>query len=187
MTSIDQPLARPASPRELFVTFTLIALQGFGGVLAVAQRTAIPDMRRMMVSDMGLLSDTQFTSSIAIALAAPGPNTLLVAAIGYQAAGLAGAAAMLLGILLPSTTMGYAAARWSQARGECRLLRAFKSGTAPIVIALPFATGWILAAQTPVWTSLVLTVATALLVWLTRIHILILIAAGAVLGAMGLI
>jgi len=111
----------------------------------------------------------------------------LVAAIGYQAAEQAGAAAMLLGMLLPSTTMGYAAARWGQARGESRALRAFKSATAPIVVALPFATGWILAAKTPAWGYLALTAATALLVWLTRTHVLLLIAAGAVIGAAGLI
>jgi chromate transporter len=166
----------------LFGNLVVLSLLTNGSALS-----AIPDMRRMMVSDMALLSDAQFSSSIAIAYAAPGPNTLLVAAIGYQAAGLAGAAAMLFGILLPSTTMGYAAARWGQARSESRLLRAFKSATAPIVVALPFATGWILTAQAPAWGYLVLTAAAALLVWLTRTHVLLLIAAGAALGAAGLI
>jgi chromate transporter len=166
----------------LFGNLVVLSLLTNGSALS-----AIPDMRRMMVNEMGLLSDAQFSSSIALAQAAPGPNTLLVAAIGYQAAGLAGAAAMLLGILLPSTTMGYIAARWSHARSESRLLRAFKSASAPIVIALPLATGWILAAQAPDWTYLALTAIAALLVWLTKTHILLLIAAGAVLGATGLI
>lgn len=56
---------------------------------------------------------------------------------------------------------------------------------APIVIALLMATGWILAAATPGWRQLVLTVAAAVLVWRTRIHLLWLIAAGAVAGALG--
>jgi chromate transporter len=77
--------------------------------------------------------------------------------------------------------------RWSHARRESRALRAFKAATAPIVIALPLATGWILAAQAPPWGLLALTAATALLVWFTRIHVLALIAAGAAAGALGLI
>jgi chromate transporter len=166
----------------LFGNLVVLSLLTNGSALS-----AIPDLRRMMVNDMGLLSNAQFSSSIALAQAAPGPNTLLVAAIGYQAAGLAGAAAMLLGILLPSTTMGYVAARWGRARSESRLLRTFKNASAPIVVALPLATGWILAAQAPGLHHLALTVITASLVWLTRIHILLLIAAGAVLGATGLI
>jgi len=35
------PLARPESLTDLFVSFTLLALQGFGGVLAVVQRELV--------------------------------------------------------------------------------------------------------------------------------------------------
>ena len=34
-------LARPASPLALFIAFSVLALQGFGGVLAVAQRELV--------------------------------------------------------------------------------------------------------------------------------------------------
>jgi hypothetical protein len=44
-----------------------------------------------------------------------------------------------------------------------------------------------LSAQTPAWGHLALTVATALLLWLTRTRVLVLMAAGAVIGATGLI
>ena len=64
-------------------------------------------------------------------------------------------------------------------------VRAFKAGMAPIVIALMFATGWILAAGTPGWGHVLLTIASALLVWQTRLHLLVLIATGALLGALG--
>ena len=56
---------------------------------------------------------------------------------------------------------------------------------APIVIALLLATGWILSVETPGWRHLLLTAAATLLIWRTRVHVLVLIAAGAVLGAMG--
>ena len=166
----------------LFASLFVVSLVTNGSATA-----ALPDVRRTMVTDMGLLSDAQFTSSVAIAQSAPGPSLLFVAVVGYQAAGLVGAGVTLLGMLLPSTTLAYAAARWGHARGESRLVRAFKAGMAPIVITFPLASGWLLAAQTPGWMPLGLTAIAALLVWLTRVHVLLLIAAGAALGALGLV
>ena len=164
----------------LFGNLLAMSLLTIGGALAV-----LPDLHRVMVTDMGLLTDEQFNASIAIAQVSPGPNVLFVAVMGYQAAGLIGAALTLLGILLPSTTLAYAAARWGHARRDWRAIRAFKAGVAPIVIALMLATGWILSTQTPSWGHLALTVAAALLAWRTRTHVLVLIAAGSVAGASG--
>lgn len=164
----------------LFGHFLLLSLLSIGGAITVA-----PDMHRVMVSQMGLISDPQFSASIAIAQASPGPNVLFVAVMGYQAAGLPGAAVTLIGIMLPSTTLALAAARWGHARRDWRTVQAFKAGMAPIVIGLLFATGWILTTEMPGWRHALLTVATALLVWRTRAHLLLLIAAGALLGAMG--
>lgn len=164
----------------LFGHFLLLSLLSIGGAITVA-----PDMHRVLVEQMGLLTDAQFNASIAIAQASPGPNVLFVAVMGYQAAGLLGAALTLTGIMLPSTTLALAAARWGHARREWRAVRAFKAGMAPIVVALMFSTGWILSAETPGWRHILLTAAAALLVWRTRVHLLILIAAGALLGALG--
>ena len=164
----------------LFAHFLLLSLLAIGGAITVA-----PDMHRVLVDQMGLLTDAQFNSSIAIAQASPGPNVLFVAVMGYQGAGLAGTAATLAGIMLPSTTLALAAARWGHARRHWRGVQAFKAGMAPIVIALMFATGWILSSGTPGWRHVLLTVAAAMLVWRTRIHLLFLIGLGAVLGALG--
>jgi chromate transporter len=100
---------------------------------------------------------------------------------------LLGAGATLLGIMLPSTTLALVVARWGHARRDWRAVQAFKAGMAPIVIALMFSTGWILAAETAGWRHLLLTIAAALLVWRTRIHLLVLILFGAILGAAGYI
>ena len=60
---------------------------------------------------------------------------------------------------------------------------------APIVIALLLATTWVLASSaggsSSAWVSWTLTVASALVVWRTRIHLLWLLGAGAVVGALG--
>lgn len=177
---------------QLFLHFVSLSLLAVGGAITTA-----PDMHRYLVDQQGWLSESQFTASIAIAQAAPGPNVLFVALMGWNVGlnaggipqAMLGVLAALSGILLPSTTLTYVAARWGHANRDRLAVRAFKQGMAPIVIALLIATGWILsrahgvpAQDWPLWT---LTLATALLVWRTRLHLLWLLAAGATVGWLG--
>ena len=81
-----------------------------------------------------------------IAQAAPGPNVLFVATLGWSAAGPIGALAPMLGTLLPSTLLTLAVARWGASRKETRGVRAFTTGMTPLTIGLLVATGWLLAA-----------------------------------------
>lgn len=184
----------------LFMHFISLSLLAVGGAIATA-----PDMHRYLVDQRHWLTEGQFTSSIALAQAAPGPNVLFVALLGWNVglnagAGVASGAMIwayggmgvvlsMLGILLPSTTLTFVAARWGHQNRELRAVRAFNQGMAPVVIALLGATGWILAtsqgsapAQWPLW---LLTGVTALLVWRTRLHLLWLLGAGGLLGALG--
>ena len=160
--------------------FLLLSLLSIGGAITVAS-----DMHRVMVDQMGLISDAQFSASIAIAQASPGPNVLFVAVMGYQAAGIIGAIAILAAIMLPSTTLALLAARWGQQRRHWLSVRAFKAGLAPLVVGLLMATGWVLATAIEGWHHLLLTAVAALLVWKTRLHLLVLIGAGALVGALG--
>jgi chromate transporter len=164
----------------LFGHFLVLSLLSIGGAI-----TVVPDMHRVLVAQMGLLDDAQFAASIAIAQASPGPNVLFVAVMGYQAAGMPGAFATLTGIMLPSTTLALVVARWGHARREWRAVRAFKAGFAPLVIGLMLATAWILTVEVPGWRHALLTLVAALLVWRTRVHLLVLVGAGALVGAIG--
>ena len=179
---------------ELFLHYLSLSLLSIGGAITTA-----PDMHRFLVDQQHWLTDAQFNASIAIAQAAPGPNVLFVALLGWNVglnagglpAGLLGVLLAMLGILIPSTTLTYVAARWGHRNRELRAVRAFKQGMAPIVVALLIATSWILAAANgsslkdwPVW---VVTAATALIVWRTKIHLLWLLGAGALLGWFGLV
>ena len=185
----------PVDWLAFFTHFLSLSLLSIGGAITTA-----PDMHRYLVGQQGWLTDAEFASSIAIAQAAPGPNVLFVALLGWNvglnAAGLPGAAIGLVlsmvGILLPSTTLTYAAASWGYRNRERRGVRAFRQGMTPIVLALLVATGWLLAvggandpAQSPPWRLWLLSVATMLLVWRTRLHLLWLLGAGALLGAFG--
>ncbi|MBI2772263.1 MAG: chromate transporter [Burkholderiales bacterium] len=176
----------------LFGHFLSLSLLSVGGAITTA-----PDMHRFLVDRQHWLSDPQFSASIAIAQAAPGPNVLFVALMGWNvglnAGGLPlalfGILVSMVGILIPSTTLTYLAARWGHENRDLRAVRAFKQGMAPIVIALLIATGWILSTGSSYalhdWPRWALTVAAALVVWRTRLHLLWLLGAGATLGALG--
>jgi chromate transporter len=185
---------------DLFTHFASLSLLAVGGAITTA-----PDMHRYLVTEQGWINDAQFTSSIALSQAAPGPNVLFVALLGWNvgmnagggpSAGLIAWSLALLGvlitmvaILLPSSVLTYSATRWAHANRELRAVRAFKTGMAPIVIALLIATGWLLVAahNQPVrdWPLWLLTACATLLVWRTKIHLLWLIGAGALAGAFG--
>jgi chromate transporter len=167
---------------DVFLHFLMLSLLAIGGAISTA-----PDMHRYLVGQTGLLTDAQFNASIAIAQAAPGPNVLFVAVMGYQAGGLVGVAATMLGIMLPSTTLALAAARWGGARRDWPSVRAFTAGLAPVTITLFVATAWILSVQAPGWKHWVVTAAAAVVVWRTRVHLLVLIVCGAALGAVGVV
>jgi len=167
---------------SLFLHFGMLSLLAVGGAITTA-----PDMQRYVVGEQGWLSDAQFTTSVAIAQAAPGPNVLFVAVVGWNIAGLAGVAATLVGSLLPSATLALAAARFGDERRASRGMRAFTAGMAPLTLGLLLATGWILTE--PVRQSLgamLLVPFTAVMLLKTRISPIWLVAAGAVAGALGL-
>ncbi len=193
----------PADWLGLFTHFMSLSLLAVGGAITTA-----PDMQRYLVEEQHWLTDAQFTSSIALAQAAPGPNVMFVALMGWNVGinaaagmgamgwvgaytmGLLGVFIAMLGILLPSTTLTFAAARWGHHNRELRAVRAFKQGMAPIVIALLAATGWILAnprtsSVTPHWHLWLVTAVAVLVVWRTRIHLLWLLGAGGLAGWLG--
>ena len=92
MLKETESLAQPSSPRELFFAFTSLALQGFGGVLAVAHRV-LCEQRRWLTRE-------QFVETLAIAQVLPGPNVCNVALmIGDRFFGWRGAFAALAGMM----------------------------------------------------------------------------------------
>ncbi len=167
---------------SLFTHFMMLSLLAIGGAITTA-----PDMQRFVVREQGWLNDAQFTACIALAQAAPGPNVLFVAVIGFNVGGLAGVLATMAGTLLPSTTLALSATRWSDKNRESPALRAFTTGMAPLTIGLLLATGWILLEPTRVhWLNASALVALTLVLMLrTRLSAVWPIAAGALAGVMG--
>jgi chromate transporter len=139
-----------------------------------------------VVEQKGWLNDNQFSSCIALGQAAPGPNVLFVAVIGFSVGGLAGVVATMVGTVLPSATLALTVSRWGDRHRQSRGLRAFTAGMAPLTIGLLLATGWILLEPVGLRVAPALLVAgTLLLMMRTKRSPLWAIAAGAVAGALG--
>jgi chromate transporter len=86
----DRP--QPRSTGDLFVSFTWLALQGFGGVLAIVQREMV-EKKRWLTAD-------EFLEDWAVAQVLPGPNVInLALMIGDRYFGLRGALAAVSGML----------------------------------------------------------------------------------------
>ena len=182
---------------NLFLYYLSLSLLAVGGAIATA-----PDMHRFLVERQAWLTDPQFSASIAIAQAAPGPNVLFIALLGWNVGinaggpgvagwllGALGMALCMLGVMLPSSLLTWLATRWGHRNRERRAVRAFKLAMAPVVIGLLLATSWVLARAHGVWATdwpvWLLTAATMLVVWRTKLHLLWMLGAGAMLGALG--
>lgn len=86
-------LSRPDKLSTLFWAFSRLALQGFGGVLAVAQRE--------LVERLNWMSREDFVETLAVAQVLPGPNVVNISLmIGDRFFGLRGALVALAGMLL---------------------------------------------------------------------------------------
>ena len=177
---------------DLFAHYMVLSLMSVGGAIATTG-----EMHRYLVEQHGWLTQQQFTDAIAIAQAAPGPNVLFVALIGWTVglnagsylAAVLGVLVTMVGIMLPSSVIVLLATGWGHRNRELRAVRAFKQGMAPVVIALLLSTAWILGSSVGAagWRLPLLAVAAGLVIWRTRLHLLWVLGAGALLGALGIV
>jgi chromate transporter len=80
---------------ELFLIFLKASSLSSGGL------QALPLLRDDLITHRALLTNAEFATAVAIGRITPGPNGLFVLSIGYYIAGVAGAVAAALGVLIP--------------------------------------------------------------------------------------
>lgn len=104
----EAPPLKPANAMAIFWVFSRMALQGFGGVLAVAQRELV-DRARWMTRE-------QFLEAISISQVLPGPNIInLALKFGDEHFRMRGAMAAMFGLLaFPLAIVLTAAALYTQ-------------------------------------------------------------------------
>jgi len=128
MNADDAGLVAPTSPRDLFLSFNRLALQGFGGVLPVAQVELVERKR--------WLSRAQFLELLSVSQVLPGPNIVNLALIfGDRHFGWRGALAAIGGLMLAplaivmALTLLYARFdEWSVVAGALRGMGAVAAG-----------------------------------------------------------
>jgi chromate transporter len=130
----SDPRPRPQSVGELFWAFNWLALQGFGGVLAVVQRGIVEDKR--------WLTPEEFIEEWAVAQVLPGPNVInLALMLGDRYFGLRGALAALAGMLaLPTVLILVLAVVYAQFAGHPQVAGALR-GMGAVAAGLIAATG----------------------------------------------
>jgi len=190
---------------SLFLHFVSLSLLAVGGAITTA-----PDIHRYLVDEQHWLTHYQFTSSVAIAQGAPGPNVMFIALMGWNvgmnaAAGMSPTPTMLYAVMLallgvlvtmvaiivPSATLTFFSTQWAHKNRDLKGVRAFKAGLAPLVMSLLVATGWLLTGNhdnyLEDWPMWALAAVTTVIVWRTQTHLLVLLSVGAVLGMLKII
>ena len=190
---------------SLFLHFVSLSLLAVGGAITTA-----PDIHRYLVDDQHWLTHYQFTSSVAIAQGAPGPNVMFVALMGWNVGmnaatsmtpeptmlycvmlALLGVLVTMVGIIIPSATLTFFSTQWAHKNRDLKGVRAFKAGLAPLVMSLLVATGWLLTGNhdnyLEDWPMWALAAVTTVIVWRTQTHLLVLLSVGAVPGMLKII
>ena len=129
----DAPRA-PASPWALLRVFNRLALQGFGGVLPVAQRE--------LVEREGWLTREQFLELLSIAQVLPGPNVVNLALMyGDRCFGWRGGLAALAGMLCAPLAIVLALSVAYTELSQYPVVAGALRGMGAVAAGLMFATG----------------------------------------------
>lgn len=135
MPEADAPLERPASQRAMFMAFTRLAMQGFGGVLPVAQRELVERQR--------WLTRPQFLEMLSVAQVLPGPNIVnLALMIGDRFFGWRGAVIATVGILLAPLVVVLVLALVAQQTHGVRGIEGALRGMGVVSAGLILSTAW---------------------------------------------
>jgi chromate transporter len=167
---------------SLAAMFLLLSVMSIGGV-----NTTLPEMHRLAVEVHRWMTDEEFIQLYAISQAAPGPNLMIVALVGWHVAGLLGGVVALLTLVMPTATLAWIVAMtWTRFR-EARWRKALQAGMIPITVGLVSASAFVVAETVSHGKVLLLvvTAVTTVLVMVTRIHPLIPLAAAGTLGYFG--
>lgn len=163
---------------KVLAVFSALSLLALGGGSAI-----IPELQRQAVLEQQWLSDRQFVDFYALTQVTPGPSMMVVALVGYQAAGTTGAMAAVVGMFGPSSLLVFTVRNtWNRLRAS-RWRRLMERTTRPFAVGTMLASATLVAQATnhlPLdW---VLTLAAAALVGSKRLGILPTMALAALAG-----
>ncbi|MSQ48801.1 MAG: chromate transporter [Betaproteobacteria bacterium] len=160
--------------------FALLSLVSVGGIPSV-----MPEMQRLVVDVQGWMSAAEYTQLFAIAQAAPGPNVLVTALIGWKVAGYAGGLLALTAFCGPAAVLAYSIGGYWDRMRDASWRKVLQRALAPISVGFILSGGYVLA--TPLgldWRSALIAGAGAATLFFTRTNPLWILAGGGVLGCL---
>jgi len=171
-----------ATPLVLFILFAQLSVLAFGG-----GNSMLPELQRQVVDVHHWMTAQEFGALFALAQAAPGPNMMIVPLIGWQVAGLIGLiVASVANFGISSLLLGIVMHLWERFRDR-PWRRIIQFGLVPVTAGLVAASAVIIVrATTHEWLLLGIAAVSAVLMTLTRLHPLVVLVAGALVGLTGL-
>ena len=167
----------------LAIQFAILSLLAFGGANAV-----VPEVHRQAVELRGWMSEREFSDMFALSQVAPGPNVMLVTLIGYHVAGVAGALVTTVAMCGPTAILAHFLGRtWDRFKdAQWRVI--IQAGLVPVSVGLVCASAIVLTrAADHSWIAVLVTAATAVTAYGTRLSPLWLIGIAGLLGLAGLV
>ncbi len=161
---------------QLALLFGGLSLIAVGGANAI-----VPEVHRQTVEILAWMNDATFARLFAIAQTAPGPNVMLASIIGWHVAGLPGLLVATAAILLPSSLLAFAASRGLRRYAQAGAVKIVTVALVPIALGLMLASGLVAArAAEAGLLGLVITAATMVATYATKLNPLLPMAAGTV-------
>lgn len=162
----------------LIWVFAYLSLLTVGGGLA-----AFPELKYLTVDVYHWLSVTQLIHLYSLGQVAPGPNMMMVAAVGERVAGVAGAVTVVIAFFGPTGLVTLWTGRlWRRLEGW-RWRESVQRGLAPVSVGLLLAGSISLAKGALTgWTGVGVAAAVFALLMSTRINPAVLVVCGAVVG-----
>ena len=159
----------------LFAKLSLLAVGGAGAT--------VPEMARQTVTIHHWLTPAQFAQLYAISNAAPGPNVLISTILGAHVAGVPGGITATLAMIIPSCTLAVLVSHFLERHAHARWRRVLQAALLPITAGLVLAAAIVLARQADSgWLTIAITLGCAVAAYRTKLHPLLLLGTGAVLG-----
>ena len=163
---------------QLGLYFALLSLVSVGGIPSV-----MPEMQRLVVDVQHWMSATEYTQLFAIAQAAPGPNVLVTALIGWKVAGIAGGAVALGAFCGPAAVLAYSIGGFWDRMRDAPWRKDFQRALVPISVGFIVSGGYVLATPHGVdWQSALIAGTSAAVLYATRLNPLWVLSGGGVLG-----
>ena len=151
---------------DLLGCFVTLSLLSVGGAI-----TTVPEMHRFLVAQNAWLTDSQFSASIALAQAAPGPNFMTVTLLGWHIYGVIGALVATFAIAWPSSILIFYLQRLIMGIKDPLKKKSIQYAAAALAIGLVLSSAWQISLQiNQSVAAYILTMTTIAITFFTRWH-----------------